>query len=111
MARKKSAPISDEDRREVGRLLRELRRGSGFRSVENASETTGCPAARQTIYSYERGGLTPSLVQFLDLVEFYVLGPGGGSDDAKPADDLRNAGIAAVTRAISLSLYHLSDAL
>ena len=27
-----------------------------------------CPASRQTIYQYERGGLTPSLAQFLDLV-------------------------------------------
>jgi hypothetical protein len=110
MARKRTAPVSSEDRREVGRLLRDLRRGAGFRSVETASDTTGCPAARQTIYAYERGGLTPSLVQFLDLVEFYVLGPGGTSDEAKDSHDLRNAGVAAVTKALSLTVYHFNDA-
>src|SRR5438552_13583555 len=110
MGRTRSAPISKEDRLEVGRLLRGLRRACGFRSVEAASSASGCPAARQTIYAYERGGLTPSLAQFLDLVEFYVLGAGGGSDGTKEPDDLRNAGVAAVTRVLGLSLYHVSDA-
>lgn len=31
-----------------------------------------CPAARQTIYAYERGGLVPSLAQFLKLVELHA---------------------------------------
>jgi hypothetical protein len=111
MARTRSAPISKEDRLEVGRSLRGLRRASGFRSVETAASAKGCPAARQTIYAYERGGLTPSLAQFLDLVEFYVLGVGGDSEEAKATDDLCNAGVAAVTRALGLSAYHVSDAL
>jgi hypothetical protein len=35
---------------------------------EDAAEAPGCPAARQTIYAYGRGGLTSSPKQFLDLV-------------------------------------------
>ena len=46
MARKKQTPVTQED----------------------AAEAPGCPAARPTIHAYERGGLTPSLKQFLDLV-------------------------------------------
>ena len=71
MARTKQPPISAEDRRVVGALLRDLRKAAGYRSVDAAA--TEAPSSRQTIYAYERGGLTPSLVQFLDLVEFYVL--------------------------------------
>jgi DNA-binding XRE family transcriptional regulator len=108
MARTKHPPVSQADRQLIGGLLRELRRSSGYRSVEAAARTGGCPASRQTIYAYERGGLVPSLVQFLDLVEFYVLdAPGGG----KPETDLRVLGVAAVTRVLSLAAYHLPGAL
>jgi hypothetical protein len=37
-------------------------------TLEDAADVPGCPAARQIIHAYERGGLTPSLKQFLDLV-------------------------------------------
>jgi len=109
VARKKHPPISDEDREIVGGCLRDLRRAAGFRSVDTAAKTHGCPASRQTIYSYERGGLTPSLPQFLELVEFYVLiaAPRRG---AKPDADLRVQGVAAVVRALSLPAYHVVDA-
>lgn len=110
MARKKQPPISDADRAVVGGLLRDLRRSAGFRSVESASREAPCPASRQTIYAYERGGLTPSLPQFLELVEFYVLGPTGSSDEAKPDEDLRAQGIAAVTRVLELPVYHVTAA-
>ena len=110
MARKKTPPISDADRKVVGSLLRDLRRAVGFRSVEGAAGTTGCPASRQTIYSYERGSLTPSLQQFLELVGFYVLVAPRGSD-AKPDEDVRAQGVAAVTRALTLSAYHVTDAI
>ena len=93
----------------VGSLLRDLRKGAGYRSVEAAAAVTGAPASRQTIYAYERGGLTPSLAQFLDLVEFYVL-RAPHADGAKPENDLRAQGIAAVTRAVDLPLYHVAAA-
>jgi DNA-binding XRE family transcriptional regulator len=109
VARKKQPPISDEDREVVGRLLREVRRAAGYRSVETAARMPGCPAARQTIYAYERGGFTPSLAQFLELVEFYVLE--APAEGAKPAEDLRAQGVTAVVRALSLPAYHLTRAM
>ena len=110
MARKKSPPISAEDRRVVGHTLRDLRRAAGYASVEAASALGSCPAARQTIYAYERGGLTPSLPQFLELVEFYVLRAPVTGDGAKQESDLRAQGVAAVTRALSLPAYHVAEA-
>jgi DNA-binding XRE family transcriptional regulator len=109
VARKKQPPISDEDREVVGRLLREVRRAAGYRSVETAAREPGCPAARQTIYAYERGGFTPSLAQFLELVEFYVLQ--APAEGAKPVEDLRAQGVTAVVRVLSLPAYHLSRAM
>ena len=110
MARKKQVPIAEEDRRTLGGLLRELRRAAGYRSVERAADTRGCPAARQTIYAYERGGLVPSLHQFLELVEFYVL-RAPRAEGAKPEADLRAQGVAAVIRALALPAYHVSEAM
>jgi hypothetical protein len=66
-------------------------------------------AARQTIYAYERGGLVPSLQQFLELVEFYALKAKRGPD-AKPEDDLRVQAVATVVRALSLPAYHVTAA-
>jgi hypothetical protein len=109
VARTKQPPISPEDRRVVGTLLRDLRKAAGYRSVDAAAAEDAAPSSRQTIYAYERGGLTPSLVQFLDLVEFYVLRAPHG-DGAKPDDDLRAHGIAAVSRALGLPLYHVTAA-
>jgi transcriptional regulator with XRE-family HTH domain len=109
MARKKQTPVTQEDARTVGALLRGLRRAAGLRAVQDAADAPGCPAARQTVYAYERGGLTPSLKQFLDLVEFYALrahpGPAG-----KPVDDLRAQAVAAVARALTLPAYHVTTA-
>jgi predicted transcriptional regulator len=110
VARKKTPPISDHDREVVGRLLRDLRKAAGYRSVESMSALPDCPAARQTIYAYERGGLTPNLQQFLELVEFTVLAA-PSVDAAKPAEDLRAQGVAAVMRALSLHAYHVTDAM
>lgn len=93
----------------MGALLRDLRKAAGYRSVEAAAAVTGAPSSRQTIYAYERGGLTPSLVQFLDLVEFYIL-RAPHRDGAKPEDDLRAQGVAAVARALALPLYHVAAA-
>jgi transcriptional regulator with XRE-family HTH domain len=98
--------ISKDDRAVVGRLLRELRRGAGLRSVERATELPGCPASRQTIYQYERGALTPSLPQFLELVRFYVLEAPRG-DGAKGDDDLRAHAVAAVARVLELPIYEV----
>ena len=109
MARTKQPPISQEDRRTLGGLLRELRRAAGYRSVEAAASITGAPSSRQTIYAYERGGLVPSLAQFLDLVEFYVL-KAPHRDGSTPEDDLRAQGVAAVTRALTLPAYHVTAA-
>ena len=109
MARKKAAPISPEDKQIVGVMLRDLRRAAGFRSVEVASAKESCPASKQTIYAYERGGLFPSLPQFLELVEFYSLGS-RNPRTAKPEADLRAQGVAAVTRALTLPAYHVTGA-
>lgn len=109
MARKKLPPVAREDAQTVGALLRGLRRASGYRAVQEAASANGFPAARQTIYAYERGGLTPSLQQFLDLVEFYALHP-GSADGAKSEEDLRAQAVAAVSRALSLPAYHVKQA-
>jgi len=106
MARTKKPPIATDDRLVIGGLLRDLRRAAGYRSVESAAETKWCPASRQTIYQYERGAMTPSLVQFLELVRFFVLQAPPG-DEAKPPADLRAQGVAAVTRVLELPAYHL----
>jgi Helix-turn-helix domain len=109
VARTKQPPISVEDRRVVGGLLRDLRRAAGYRSVEAAASVSGAPSSRPTIYAYERGGLTPSLAQFLDLVEFYVLNA-PHPDGAKADEDLRAQGVAAVTRVLTLPAYHVTAA-
>ena len=106
MARTRKPPIDADDRLVIGGLLRDLRRAAGYRSVELAAGTKGCPASRQTIYQYERGAMTPSLAQFLDLVRFFVLAAPRG-DDAKPDADLRAQGVAAVARALELPAYHV----
>jgi len=109
VARKKLPPVTPQDARTVGALLRGLRRASGYRAVQDAASAAGFPAARQTIYAYERGGLTPSLQQFLELVEFYAFKP-TPTDGAKPEEDLRAQAVAAVARALSLSVYHVKRA-
>ena len=50
-------PIGAADKRTIGALLRELRRGAGYRSVDKAADVPACPASTATIYAYERGGL------------------------------------------------------
>jgi hypothetical protein len=109
VARKKLPPVAREDARTVGALLRGLRRAAGYRAVQDAASAATFPAARQTIYAYERGGLTPSLQQFLELVEFYAFHP-GGADGAKPEEDLRAQAVAAVARALTLPAYHVKRA-
>ncbi|HET9248344.1 MAG TPA: hypothetical protein VFP13_00195 [Actinomycetota bacterium] len=109
MARKKLQPVTREDARAIGAMLRGLRRAAGYRAVQDAAAAHGFPAARQTIYAYERGGLTPSLQQFLEITEFYALRPSRG-DGVKPEDDLRAQAVAAVARALTLPAYHVKRA-
>ena len=109
MARKKLDPVTREDARAIGALLRGLRRAAGYRAVQDAAAANGFPAARQTIYAYERGGLTPSLQQFLELTEFYALHPLLG-DGTKAEEDLRAQAVAAVSRALTLRAYHVRQA-
>jgi len=109
MARKKLQPVTREDARAIGAMLRGLRRAAGYRAVQEAAAAGGFPAARQTIYAYERGGLTPSLHQFLEITEFYALHPSRG-DAAKPEEDLRAQAVASVTRALTLPAYHVKQA-
>jgi DNA-binding XRE family transcriptional regulator len=112
VARKKQSPVSVQDRKVIGGLLRDIRRAAGYRSVESAAATKGCPASRQTIYAYERGGLVPSLPQFLELVEFFVLeAPVPDAAGAKPTTDLRAHGVAAITRVLTLPAYHVTQAM
>jgi hypothetical protein len=109
VARKKLPPVAREDAKIVGAVLRSLRRAAGYRAVQDAASAGGFPAARQTIYAYERGGLTPSLQQFLDLVEFYALNP-VHADGAKSEEDMRSQAVAAVARALTLPAYHVARA-
>ena len=105
MPRKKQEPVGTEVARMIGGLLRDLRRTAGYRAVKDAASVPGCPAAQQTIYAYERGGLVPSLKQFMELVEFYTL----QTEDAPAA--ARYQGVAAMVAALSSPAYHLPEAM
>jgi DNA-binding XRE family transcriptional regulator len=104
MARKKRDPVESESARAIGGLLRGLRKVAGYRAVKDAAAAPRCPAAQQTIYAYERGGLLPSLPLFLDLVEFYA-----GADGAHP--ETRSMAVAAVFAALASPAYHVPQAL
>jgi len=104
MPRKKQEPVDVEVARTIGGLLRDLRRAAGYRAVRDAAAVPGCPAAQQTIYAYERGGLVPSLKQFMELVEFYTL----QTEEAPQA--ARYQGVAAMVAALSSPAYHLPEA-
>ena len=104
MPRKKQEPIDADTAKRIGGLLRGLRRSAGYRAVKDAAQQPGCPAAQQTIYAYERGGLVPSLKQFMELVEFYALETPGASID------VRYQGVAAMVAALSTPAYHLTEA-
>jgi hypothetical protein len=103
--RKKQEPIDTEVARRIGGLLRGLRRAAGYRAVKDAAGIKGCPAAQQTIYAYERGGLVPSLKQFMELVEFYCVVTEGVPDQA------RFQGVAAMLAALSSPAYHIPEAM
>lgn len=109
MPRKKHPPVDREVARTIGGLLRGLRKASGYRAVKDAAVAPGCPAAQQTIYAYERGGLVPSLQQFLELVEFYALKSGVALD--LDQDRVRYMGVAAVHAALASPAYHVREAL
>lgn len=89
--------------RHIGALLRGVRHAAGFGAVRDAAAADGCPAAPQTIYAYERGGLVPSLKQFLELVEFYATTDG-------VSDGARYQAIAAINGALSSPAFHVPDA-
>jgi hypothetical protein len=110
VARKKLPPVDPEQARAIGSLLRGLRRAAGFRAVQDAAADPSCPAARQTIYAYERGGLVPSLSQFLELVEFYAIEAKTGPD-AKAQEDLRSQAVSAIVTALTMPCYHLTEAM
>lgn len=105
MPRKKQPKIDEKTARTLGSLLRNLRRKAGFRAVHAAARTPECPAAQQTIYAYERGGLVPSLKQFLELVEFYAI-----KAPSAPAE-IRFEAVSAVVTALTLPAYHVTEAM
>jgi hypothetical protein len=105
LPRKKQEPIDAETAKLVGGLLRGLRRTAGFRAVKDAAARPGCPAAQQTIYAYERGGLVPSLRQFMELVQFYAIDTPG----APP--QIRYQAVAALVSALSSPAYHFPEAM
>jgi hypothetical protein len=102
--RRKQVPVDLETARMIGALLRGLRRAAGYRAVRDAAAHPRCPAAQQTIYAYERGGLVPSLKQFMELVEFYAL----RSEGAPP--EIRYQAVAALVAALTSPAYHLPAA-
>jgi hypothetical protein len=81
-----------------------LRKTAGYRAVKDAAAVPGCPAAQQTIYAYERGGLVPSIRQFMELVEFYAL-----QTETAP-ETVRYQGVAAMVAALSSPAYHYTEA-
>ena len=110
MPRKKSEPVDQDTARTIGGLLRGLRRSAGFRAVRDAAAQPGCPAAQQTIYAYERGGLVPSLKQFIELVEFYATRHRDGLPE-EGRTQIRYQAVAALMRALTLPAYHVTEAL
>lgn len=115
MSRKRLPAITKEEARTIGTLLRVLRRSAGFRAVADAAKAPGCPCSMQTIYFYERGDHTPSLGQFLDLVEFYALGKRPSAQKAELPDlrsdeDLKAYAVAAISRVLAMKAYHVADA-
>lgn len=104
MPRKKQEPIDAEVARRIGGMLRGLRKTAGYRAVRDAARIQGCPAAQQTIYAYERGGLVPSLKQLMELVEFYALRTPGA-----PVE-VRYQGVAAMVSALTTPAYHFPEA-
>lgn len=103
MPRKPARHAAHEgDARILGGMLRDLRKAAGYRAVKDAASAPDSPAALQTIYAYERGGLLPSLPQFLELVEFYASGKGGNG--------VRYMAVAAIHRALGLDSYHVTQA-
>ena len=104
MPRRKRKPVEPDTTRLLGRLLRDLRRGAGFRSARAAATVPGSPAATQTIYAYERGSLLPTLPQLLDLVEFYADRDGRSPDQSARA-------VATICAALSGDAYDVSRAL
>ncbi len=111
MPRKKLERIDEETARTIGALLRGLRRSAGYRAVRDAAGRPGCPAAQQTIYAYERGGLVPSIKQFMELVEFYATNPNERAEPRVDVAKLRYQGVAALTRALTIPAYHFTEAL
>jgi len=107
MPRAKPVPVQPQEAKTIGGLLRNLRKAAGYRSVQLAAAAPGCPAALQTIYSYERGGQVPSLHQFLHLVEFYAEDPPA---PAKALEDLRAQAVAAIAWAMELPAFHVAEA-
>src|SRR5437762_13762909 len=105
MPRKKLDPIDPVTARTIGAMLRDLRRSAGYRAVHDAAAQSKCPAAQQTIYAYERGGLVPSLKQFMELVEFYALQSAGATLAT------RYEGVAAMVAALGTPAYHFPEAL
>jgi hypothetical protein len=104
LPRKKQKPVETDVARKIGGLLRGLRRSAGYRAVKDAAAVPGCPAAQQTIYAYERGGLVPSLKQFMELVEFYAIKTEGAGPE------IRYQGVAAMIAALSSPAYHMPEA-
>jgi hypothetical protein len=109
VARKKLEPVDETTARTIGGLLRGLRRAAGYRAVRDAAARPDCPAAQQTIYAYERGGLVPSLKQFMELVEFYAFRARESLGEAERLA-LRYQAVAAMARALALPAYHVTEA-
>jgi hypothetical protein len=109
MARKKLEPVDEDTARAIGGLLRDLRRAAGYRAVRDAAARPRCPAAQQTIYAYERGGLVPSLKQFIELVEFYAFRARDTLGEPERLA-LRYQAVAAMVRALSMPAYHVTEA-
>lgn len=104
MPRKKLPPIDSTTSRLIGGLLRGLRRTAGYRAVADAAAADACPAAQQTIYAYERGGLVPSLRQFMELVEFYAL------KTPETPQHIRTQAVSAMVQALTSSAYGIPAA-
>ncbi len=109
MARTKGPTISAEESPDRGWSAAGAPAGRRLPIRRGCRGHEGLPGVAADDLPVRAGGLTPSLAQFLDLVGFYVLVAPHG-DGARPEDDLRARGVAAVTRVLELPAYHVVEA-
>ena len=109
MARTKRSPVSVQDRKVIGGLLRDIRRAAGYRSVESAAADEGMPGVPPDdlrVRARRARALAPPVPGAGGVLR------AGGADPrcagAKARRGPPRPGVAAVTRALTLPAYHVT---